>query len=243
MISTKKRNIVKATSWKVIGFITLSVLTFLITDSLKQMTYIAIFYHLFMLMAFMFHERIWDKIRWGKTKGLAIQMTGMSGAGKSTLTKLVSQHLKKKGLLVEIIDGDEYRANLCSDLGFSKEDRNTNIRRLGFVSKVLSRNNVITIIAAINPYDIVRKELIKKDKNLKTVYVKCKLETLIERDVKGLYKRALLPDGHPDKVYNFTGISDPFEEPSNPDLIINTSEQSIDKSVKILEQFILREIS
>ena len=243
MISTRKRNILKAASWKTLGFITLSALTYVITGSLKQMTYIAIFYHLFMLMTFMFHERVWDKIRWGKTKGLAIQMTGMSGAGKSTLTKLVSQHLKKKGLLVEIIDGDEYRANLCSDLGFSKEDRNTNIRRLGFVSKVLSRNNVITIIAAINPYDAVRKELNKKDRSLKTVYIKCKLGTLIKRDVNGLYKRALLPDGHPDKVYNFTGISDPFEEPSNPDLIINTSEQSIDKSVKILEQFILREIS
>ena len=243
MINTRKRNIAKAASWKTIGFITLSVLTYLITGSLKQMTYIAILYHLCMLMAYMFHERLWDKILWGKTKGLAIQMTGMSGSGKSTLTKLVSKRLKKKGLLVEIIDGDEYRANLCSDLGFSKEDRNANIRRLGFVSKVLSRNNVITIIAAINPYDEIRKELIEKDKNLKTVYIKCKLETLIERDVKGLYKRALLPDGHPDKVYNFTGISDPFEEPVDADLVINTAEQTLDKSVKLLEQFILREIS
>lgn len=243
MINTRKRNIAKAASWKTIGFITLSVLTYLITGSLKQMTYIAILYHLCMLMAYMFHERLWDKILWGKTKGLAIQMTGMSGSGKSTLTKLVSKRLKKKGLLVEIIDGDEYRANLCSDLGFSKEDRNANIRRLGFVSKVLSRNNVITIIAAINPYDEIRKELIEKDKNLKTVYIKCKLETLIDRDVKGLYKRALLPDGHPDKVYNFTGISDPFEEPVDADLVINTAEQTLDKSVKLLEQFILREIS
>ena len=243
MINTRKRNIAKAASWKTIGFITLSVLTYLITGSLKQMTYIAILYLLCMLMAYMFHERLWDKILWGKTKGLAIQMTGMSGSGKSTLTKLVSKRLKKKGLLVEIIDGDEYRANLCSDLGFSKEDRNANIRRLGFVSKVLSRNNVITIIAAINPYDEIRKELIEKDKNLKTVYIKCKLETLIERDVKGLYKRALLPDGHPDKVYNFTGISDPFEEPVDADLVINTAEQTLDKSVKLLEQFILREIS
>ncbi len=196
-----------------------------------------------MLMAYMFHERLWDKIRWGKTKGLAIQMTGMSGSGKSTLTKLVSQRLKKRGLLVEIIDGDEYRANLCSDLGFSKEDRNTNIRRLGFVSKVLSRNNVITIIAAINPYDEIRKELVNKNKNLKTVYVECKMNVLIERDVKGLYKKALLPDGHPDKIYNFTGISDPFEAPTNPDLVINTAKQPVDKSVKLLEQFILREIS
>ena len=170
-------------------------------------------------------------------------MTGMSGSGKSTLTKLVSQRLKKRGLLVEIIDGDEYRANLCSDLGFSKEDRNTNIRRLGFVSKVLSRNNVITIIAAINPYDEIRKELVNKNKNLKTVYVECKMNVLIERDVKGLYKKALLPDGHPDKIYNFTGISDPFEAPTNPDLVINTAKQPVDKSVKLLEQFILREIS
>ena len=243
MINTRKRNIAKAASWKTIGFITLSVLTYLITGSLKQMTYIAILYHLCMLMAYMFHERLWDKIRWGKTKGLAIQMTGMSGSGKSTLTKLVSQRLKKRGLLVEIIDGDEYRANLCSDLGFSKEDRNTNIRRLGFVSKVLSRNNVITIIAAINPYDEIRKELVNKNKNLKTVYVECKMNVLIERDVKGLYKKALLPDGHPDKIYNFTGISDPFEAPTNPDLVINTAKQPVDKSVKLLEQFILREIS
>lgn len=243
MISTKKRNIVKASSWKTLGFITLSVLTYLITGSLKQMTYIAILYHLSMLVAYIFHERLWDKIRWGKTKGLAIQLTGMSGAGKSTLTKLVSQRLKRRGLLVELIDGDEYRANLCNDLGFSKEDRNTNIRRLGFVSKVLSRNNVITIIAAINPYEEIRKELIAKDKNLKTVYIKCDVEQLIERDVKGLYKRALLPDGHPDKVYNFTGISDPFEEPTNPDLVINTAEQTVEKSVKVLEQYILREIS
>tara|TARA_R100000808_G_scaffold367_1_gene2052 strand:- start:18173 stop:18904 length:732 start_codon:yes stop_codon:yes gene_type:complete len=243
MISTRKRNILKAASWKTLGFITLSALTYAITGSLKQMTYIAILYHLCMLMAYMFHERLWDKIRWGKTKGLAIQMTGMSGSGKSTLTKLVSQRLKKRGLLVEIIDGDEYRANLCSDLGFSKEDRNTNIRRLGFVSKVLSRNNVITIIAAINPYDEIRKELVNKNKNLKTVYVECKMNVLIERDVKGLYKKALLPDGHPDKIYNFTGISDPFEAPTNPDLVINTAKQPVDKSVKLLEQFILREIS
>jgi len=243
MINTKKRNIAKAASWKTLGFITLSILTYLITGSLKQMTYIAILYHLSMLVAYIFHERLWDKIRWGKTKGLAIQMTGMSGAGKSTLTKLVSKRLKKRGLLVEIIDGDEYRANLCSDLGFSKEDRNTNIRRLGFVSKVLSRNNVVTIIAAINPYDEIRKELVNKNKNLKTVYVKCKMDTLINRDVKGLYKKALLPDGHPDKVYNFTGISDPFEEPRHPDLVINTTKQGINKSVKLLEQFILREIS
>ena len=170
-------------------------------------------------------------------------MTGMSGAGKSTLSKMVSKNLIKKGYLVEIIDGDEYRENLCKDLGFSKEDRNTNIRRLSFVSKVLSRNNIISIIAAINPYDEIRKENKYKDSNLKTVYIKCDLDTLIKRDVKGLYAKALLPDGHKDKIYNFTGISDPFEEPDQPDLIINTSEQTMHQSAKILENFIITQVS
>ena len=144
--------------------------------------------------------------------------------------------------MVEIIDGDEYRENLCKDLGFSKEDRNTNIRRLSFVSKVLSRNNVISIIAAINPYDEIRQENKKKDPNLKTVYIKCNLETLIQRDVKGLYKKALLPDNHPDKIYNFTGISDPFEEPEQCDLVIETDKQDLSNSAKILENFILRNV-
>ena len=141
--------------------------------------------------------------------------------------------------MVEVIDGDEYRAGLCSDLGFSKEDRNTNIRRLGFVSKVLARNNVISIIAAINPYDDVRSELDALGPNVKTVYVKCDLGTLKKRDTKGLYKKALLPDGDPDKIYNFTGISDPFEEPSNPDLTIETNLELLQESARKLEKFIV----
>ena len=200
---------------------------------------------LFIITFFLYtiHERLWTHICWGKTKGLSIQMTGMSGAGKSTLSSLVSKRLVKKGYKVEVIDGDEYRENLCKDLGFSKEDRNTNIRRLSFVSKVLSRNNVISIIAAINPYDDIRQENKEKDSNLKTVFIKCDLDTLIERDVKGLYAKALLPEGHPERINNFTGISDPFESPEEPDLVINTAKQTLEQSVKLLEEFIIREIS
>jgi adenylylsulfate kinase len=166
----------------------------------------------------------------------------MSGAGKSTLSGIVAKSLRRKGFLVEVIDGDEYRENLCKDLGFSKEDRNTNIRRLSFVSKVLSRNKVISIIAAINPYEEVRQENKRKDDSLKTVYVKCDLDTLIQRDVKGLYAKAMLPDNDPDKIYNFTGISDPFEEPQEPDLIINTNKQNIQTCSRILEKFILKSV-
>ena len=203
---------------------------------------IAVIYHLSMLGLYFIHERLWNHTKWGKTNGLFIQMTGMSGAGKSTVAHAAAEKLRKKGLKVEVIDGDEYRTGLCSDLGFSKEDRNTNIRRLGFVSKILARNNVLSIIAAINPYDSIRDELGELADNVKTVYVKCNLETLKRRDTKGLYKRALLPDGDPNKVYNFTGISDPFEEPLNPDLILETNREAMSFSIAKLENFILGSI-
>jgi len=167
-------------------------------------------------------------------------MTGMSGAGKSTLASNVADRLRGKGYKVEVIDGDEYREGLCSDLGFSMEDRNTNIRRLGFVGNVLARNNVISIIAAINPYDGIREELSKRYGGTKTVYVKCNLKTLKDRDTKGLYRRALLPDGDPDKVYNFTGISDPFEAPESPDLLIETDLELLNESAQKLEEFIIK---
>jgi adenylylsulfate kinase len=170
---------------------------------------------------------------------LFIQMTGLSGSGKSTLSNIVKSSLLEKGVKVEIIDGDEYREGLCNDLGFSKEDRNKNIRRLGFVAKVLARNDVIAIMAAINPYNSVREELSRMGSFVKTVYVKCDIDTLKARDPKGLYKRALLKDCDPEKIHNFTGISDPFEPPENPDLIINTGKESLIESANKLYNFIL----
>ncbi len=174
--------------------------------------------------------------------GIFVQMTGMSGAGKSTMTFKAASILREMGHKVEVIDGDEYREGLCKDLGFSKEDRNTNIRRLSFVGKVLSRNNVICIMSAINPYDNIRKEVSKNNSLAKTVYVECDIETLIERDPKGLYKKALLPKDDPNRINNFTGISDPFEVPKSADLVINTMNENVDKSVDTLIKFILQNI-
>jgi len=171
--------------------------------------------------------------------GIFVQMTGMSGAGKSTMTFKAADILREKGFNVEVIDGDEYREGLCKDLGFSKQDRNTNIRRLSFVGKVLSRNDVVCIMSAINPYDDVRKEVKHNNSLAKTVYVKCDIDTLVQRDPKGLYARALLPKDDPNHIPNFTGISDPFEEPDDADLIIETNEMSIDESVENLIRFIL----
>ncbi len=172
--------------------------------------------------------------------GIFVQMTGMSGAGKSTMTFLAQTRLREMGYNVEVIDGDEYREGLCRDLGFSKEDRNTNIRRLSFVGKVLSRNNVVCIMSAINPYDNIRREVQENNSLSRIVYVKCEIDTLIDRDPKGLYRRALLPKDNPEHIPNFTGISDPFEVPKNADLVINTEKQTIDQSVETLVNFILQ---
>jgi adenylylsulfate kinase len=159
---------------------------------------------------------------------------GLSGAGKSTLAKSVASELKDLNIKAEIVDGDEYRAALCRDLGFSKEDRNENIRRLGFVASRFSAQGIVTIVSAINPYDEIRRELAEKYDDVNIVHVDCPVNKLIDRDTKGLYKRALLPDGHPDKLNNLTGVNDRFDVPVNPDLYIDTCNNTIQECTSSL---------
>ncbi len=162
-------------------------------------------------------------------KGFTLWFTGLSGAGKTTLAQRMYEELKhKRGLKVELLDGDVVRTNLSKGLGFSKEDRDTNIRRIGFVCNLLTRNDVIAIAAAISPYEEVREEVrdtIGRDKFV-LVYVNAPLDVLIERDVKGLYAKALRGE-----IKNFTGISDPYEPPTDPDVVVNTHLETVDESV------------
>ncbi len=174
---------------------------------------------------------------------LFIQLTGLSGSGKSTIADGVKVLLQSSGFRVEVIDGDVYRKKLCPDLGFSKKDRNENIRRLGFVSSKFAENGVISILAVINPYEEIRKELSLYGPHVKTVWINCDLEILIKRDTKQLYKKAMLPDDHPDKIRNLTGINDPYEPPKNADLVINTTIESEDKSIKIFFDYIIQNIN
>ncbi len=173
---------------------------------------------------------------------IIIQLTGLSGAGKSTIAQGVKKELHEKGYKIEIIDGDEYRKTLCSDLGFSKIDRMTNIRRLSVVSQVLARNNIIVILSVINPFTEIRNEIEKSYKNVKTVWINCSLPELRNRDTKGLYKRAFLPDNDPDKLYNLTGVNDLYEIPENPHLIINTHLETKENAIKSLYEFIIKNI-
>ena len=172
---------------------------------------------------------------------MIIQFCGLPGAGKTTLANNAKVILSSLKIDVEIIDGDEYRKTICADLGFTKDDRNENIKRLAFVANNFSHQNKVAIVCAVNPYEETRNELTKKYDKVKTVFIKCNLETLIKRDPKGLYKRALMPDENKDKIYNLTGINDPFEIPINPDLIIDTSNDDIQTCTNKLVDFISNE--
>ena len=152
---------------------------------------------------------------------LLIQLTGLSGSGKTTLAYGAAQRLEDGGIQVHIIDGDEYRKTLCRDLGFSKADRQENIRRLGAAAYKLLQPGSVAIISAINPFGETRKEL-EERYDAQTVWINCPLPVLIQRDTKGLYRRAGLPEGDPQRVSNLTGVNDIYEAPLHPALTIHT---------------------
>jgi adenylyl-sulfate kinase len=162
-------------------------------------------------------------------QGFTLWFTGLSGAGKSTLANLVAAELKQRQHRVEILDGDEVRTNLSKGLGFSKEDRDINIRRIGYVCHLLARNGVIAISAAISPYRDIRDEVRKQHDRFVEVFVRCTLDKLVERDVKGLYKKALAGE-----IKSFTGVSDLYEEPLNPELVVDSSVETVDQSLRKL---------
>jgi len=159
-------------------------------------------------------------------KGFTIWFTGLSGAGKSTVSEKVYAKLKGSGAKVELLDGDVVRTHLSKGLGFSKEDRDVNVRRIGFVCELLSRNGVIAIVAAISPYRTVREEVRATIPNFVEVHVHCPIEVLAQRDVKGLYKKALAGE-----IASFTGVSDPYEPPHDPEVSIDSSKEEIEESV------------
>ena len=169
-------------------------------------------------------------------------MTGLSGAGKSSIAHLARETLTGMGYKVELIDGDDYRRHLCRDLGFSKADRIENIRRLGFVGLTLAKHGVISILAAINPYEEARDALKRASPLTKTVFINCPLNVTKQRDTKGLYRRALLPVNHPDHIEHFTGINDPYEVPVQPDLVIHTNTETPEQSAKHLTDFIIQTV-
>ena len=165
-------------------------------------------------------------------RGVTVWFTGLSCSGKTTISKLVEAGLRERGLAVEVLDGDVVRQNLSQGLGFTKTDRDINIQRIAFVSKLLTRNSVITLVAAISPYREARELARKEIGSFVEVYVKCPLDICITRDVKGLYRKAL-----ESSIPHFTGISDPYEEPLEPELILYTDRELPEESAaKVLRR-------
>jgi len=158
-------------------------------------------------------------------KAFTLWFTGLSGSGKTTLARRAEETLLERGMKVEVLDGDLVRTNLSKGLGYSKEDRDTNIRRVGFVCHLLTRNDVVAIAACISPYREVRDENRRLLGRFVEVYCKCPLEALKARDAKGLYAKA-----ERGEIPNFTGVSDPYEEPLNPEVIVETDQETEDES-------------
>jgi adenylyl-sulfate kinase len=161
------------------------------------------------------------------TPGLTIWVPGLSGAGKSTISVIIERELRARGRKVEVLDGDVVRTHLSKGLGFSKEDRDTNIRRIGWVCEVLSRNDVIAIAAAISPYRAIRDEIRERIPNFFEIFVDVPIEVAIERDTKGLYKKALAGE-----LKGFTGVDDPYEPPLDPELVIHTATETPEQSAE-----------
>jgi len=175
-------------------------------------------------------------------RSFVLWLTGLSGAGKTTLAGRLAPELRARGLSVEVLDGDEVRTNLSKGLGFSKEDRDTNVRRIGYVARLLARNGVAAVTAAISPYLEVREEVRRAVEGdgaaFVEVYVECPLQVLAERDVKGLYRKALAGE-----IKEFTGVSDPYEEPPAPDVIVRTHEESVGTSAeRIIAELVRRRL-
>jgi adenylyl-sulfate kinase len=161
-------------------------------------------------------------------QGFTIWLTGLSGAGKSTISERLTQELEGRGRLTDVLDGDVVRTHLSKGLGFSREDRDTNIARIAFVCSLLVRHGAAVIAAAISPFAQARNDARKQiGSGFIEVYVKCSLDELVRRDVKGLYAKALRGE-----IANFTGVSDPYEPPENPEIVVDTERQSLEESVE-----------
>ena len=169
------------------------------------------------------------------TEGFVVWFTGLSGSGKSTLASLLASELPRRGVHVESLDGDVVRTHLSKGLGFSREDCDTNIRRIGFVAKLLARSGACAITAAISPYREVRDEQRRAIGRFFEVYCECPIEVLQQRDVKGLYARALAGE-----IKGFTGVDDPYEPPAAPELVVHTDREapreSLDRIIAKLEE-------
>jgi len=227
---SNNRSILKTISWRFWATITTTALVFAFTGHFKIALVIGGIEILLKVFLYYFHERIWNKISFGKkeVKPSVIWLTGLSGAGKSTLSEAVYQKLKKKGMKVEHLDGDIVRS-IFPATGFSMEERNRHVKRVGFLASLLEKNGISVVASFISPYKESRDFVRNLCSNFQEIFVSTPLEECERRDTKGLYAKA-----RKGEITQFTGIDDPYEEPEKPEINVDTSNQSVKESVDFI---------
>jgi adenylylsulfate kinase len=216
----------KALSWRIAGTIVTAAIIFAATRRLALSLAVGSIDFFMKIVLFWFHERVWDRIRFGKQeiKPAVIWFTGLSGSGKSTISKAVAAQLQARGFRVEQLDGDKIR-DIFPNTGFTRPERDAHIKRVGYLASKLEKNGVFVVASFVSPYEESRTFVRGLCQNFVEVHVATPLEICEQRDVKGLYARARRGE-----IKNFTGIDDPYEEPLRPDIRIDTTEISLDEA-------------
>jgi len=222
----KTRSIVKTLSWRILATLTTICLVYVFTGKFMIAASIGGIEVVLKLILYFFHERVWDKVKYGRqaNEPFVLWLTGLSGAGKSTIANKLYPMIKAKGFKVERLDGDVVR-EIFPHTGFTKEDRDNHVKRIGYLASLLEKNGVTVICSFVSPYREARRFVRGLCRNFVEVYVNPPLEVCEQRDVKGLYKKA-----RSGEIKNFTGIDDPYEPPEAPELDIDTSKQTLEKS-------------
>ncbi len=241
-MENKKRSAMKTVTWRLIATLTTILLSYIWLREWAASFAMGITINVLKAGLYYFHERGWNLIHWGRTPvkanpgGVTIWFTGLPSSGKSTIADALAGTLREKGFKVERLDGDMIRKNLWGELGYTKQDRDENIRRAAFLAGLLTRNGIMTITTFISPYRELRQYARESIGAFVEVYVKCPVEICMQRDPKGLYRKALAGE-----ISNFTGVSDPYEEPLNPEVLIDSNKETVEASVtKVMDK--LREL-
>ncbi len=223
---TNGRSVAKAISWRILGTLATAVLVFIFTGRVVVALAVGTLEFFSKIALFWVHERIWDRVKIGRREAVpaVVWFTGLSGSGKTTISRWLYDDLKRRGLRVEYLDGDTIR-DLFPNTGFTKEDRDQHIRRVGYLASKLEQNGVFVVASFISPYCESRQFVRELCKNFIEVYVSTPIEVCEARDVKGLYARARRGE-----ISNFTGVSDPYEPPVHPELMIDTQCVSVDQA-------------
>jgi len=240
-MESRKRSLAKAISWRLIATLVTITLSHIWLKEWAASISLGLGVNALNALLYYSHERGWNLVHWGRIsakahfKGFTLWFTGLPSSGKSTIADAVAERLRERGLKVERLDADIIRKHLWKELGYSKEDRDENIRRVAFLAKLLTRNGVAVLTSFISPYRELRDYARREIGDFVEVYVECPVEVCAERDTKGLYRKAFAGE-----IQNFTGVSDPYEEPLNPEVVLRsdkeTLEECVSKTTKKLEE-------